>query len=138
MKTQFHKLLGMAAMAGAFFAGAACHADGPYHYLTQIPIPGATRWDYLSIDPLAHRLYVSHGTEVAVIDLQNNQIVGTITNTPGVHGVAIAPELGLGVTSNGRENKAGIVDLKTLQTLSKVDTSEGPDGMIYNPAMREA
>jgi hypothetical protein len=46
--------------------------------------------------------------------------------------------LGLGVTSNGRENKAGIVDLKTLETLSKVDTSEGPDGMIYNPAMQEA
>ncbi len=117
----------MAVGIATFFAGAACRAsNGPYHpYITQIPIPGATRWDYLSIDPMAHRLYVSHGNEVVVIDLQNNQIVGAITNTPGVHGVAVAPELGLGVTSNGRENKAGIVDLlpsvavcvKTLRNL---------------------
>jgi DNA-binding beta-propeller fold protein YncE len=128
----------MAVGVAALFIGAACQADGPYHFITQIPIPGATRWDYLSVDPVAHRLYVSHGSEVVVIDLQNNQIVGAITNTPGVHGVAVAPELGLGVSSNGRENKAGIVDLKTLQTLSKVDTSEGPDGMIYNPARQEA
>jgi DNA-binding beta-propeller fold protein YncE len=124
--------------ATSLFTGAVCKADGPYHYVTQIPIPGATRWDYLSIDPLAHRLYVSHANEVVVIDLQNNQIVGAITNTPGVHGVALAPELGLGVTSNGRENKAGIVDLKSLQTLSKVDTSEGTDGMCYNAARQEA
>src|SRR5215469_1790849 len=132
------KSLTIAVGAAALFAGAACRADGPYHFVTQIPIPGATRWDYLTVDPVAHRLYVSHGTEVVVINLQNNQIVGAITNTPGVHGVAVAPELGLGVTSNGRENNAGIVDLKTLQTLSKVDTSEGTDGMIYNPARQEA
>jgi DNA-binding beta-propeller fold protein YncE len=138
MKTKLSKLFIMAVGLAALFAGAACQADGPYHYLTQIPIPGATRWDYLSVDPIAHRLYVSHGNEVVVIDLQSNQIVGAITNTPGVHGVAVAPELGLGVTSNGRENKAGIVDLKTLQTLSKVDTSEGTDGMCYNAARQEA
>ncbi|HTR41570.1 MAG TPA: hypothetical protein VMH87_08150 [Pseudomonadales bacterium] len=138
MKTKFSRLFVITMAIMALFVGAACRAGGPYHFITQIPVPGATRWDYLSIDPLAHRLYVSHGNEIVVIDLQNNQIVGAITNTPGVHGVAIAPELGLGVTSNGRENKAGIVDLKTLQTLSKVDTSEGPDGMIYNPARQEA
>ena len=83
----------------------ACKADGPYHFITQILVGGDGGWDYLSVDPMAHRLYVSHGTEVVVIDLKNNQVVGEITNTPGVHGVAIAPELGLGVTSNGRENK---------------------------------
>jgi DNA-binding beta-propeller fold protein YncE len=136
MKTQISKLL-IATVAG-FFVALSCAADGPYHYLTQIPIGGDGGWDYLSIDPIAHRLYVSHATEVVVIDLENNQIVGEITNTPGIHGVALAPELGLGVTSNGRENKGGIVDLKTLQTLSKVDTSDGPDGMMYNPAHQEA
>jgi DNA-binding beta-propeller fold protein YncE len=136
MKINYLKLLSMSVAVAALSAGA-CRADELYHYLTQIPIGGESRWDYLSIDPLAHRLYVSHSAEVVVIDLQNNQIVGEITNTPGVHGVAIAPELGLGVTSNGRENKAGIVDLKTLQTLSKVDTSEGTDGMCYNPARKE-
>jgi DNA-binding beta-propeller fold protein YncE len=136
MKTNYLKLLSMSVAVAALSAGA-CRADELYHYLAQIPIGGESRWDYLSIDPLAHRLYVSHSAEVVVIDLQNNQIVGEITNTPGVHGVAIAPELGLGVTSNGRENKGGIVDLKTLQTLSKVDTSEGTDGMCYNPARKE-
>src|SRR5215469_7426845 len=98
MKPKFLKLFATVTVSAALLAGVTCKADGPYHYITQIPIPGATRWDYLSIDPLAHRLYVSHGTEVVVIDLQNNKIVGEITNTPGVHGVAVAPELGLGVT----------------------------------------
>lgn len=138
MKTNFSTLFAASIVLAGLLADVVCKADGPYHYITQIPIPGATRWDYLSIDPVAHRLYVSHGTEVVVIDLQNNQIVGEITNTPGVHGVALAPELGLGVTSNGKENKAGIVDLKTLQTLTKLDTVKGPDGMIYNPARQEA
>lgn len=137
MKTKLLNLVAIATVSIAFAHGI-CKADDLYHYITKIPIAGEGGWDYLTIDPDAQRLYVSHATEVVVIDLKNNQIVGEITNTPGVHGVALAPKLGLGVTSNGRENKAGIVDLKTLQTLSKVDTSEGPDGMIYNPAMREA
>ncbi len=138
MKIKLFESAALTALSVVFLSGAVCRADGPYHYLTQIPISGDGGWDYLSIDPLAHRLYVSHATEVVVIDLKNNQVVGEITNTPGVHGVAIAPELGLGVTSNGREDKAGIVDLKTLQTLSKVDTVHGPDGMLYNPARQEA
>ena|SRR5579875_3287335 len=113
-------------------------ADGLYHFLKEIPVGGNGFWDYLSVDPEAHRLYVSHGTEIVVIDLNNDQIIGAITNTPGVHGIAIADNLGLGVTSIGRENKAGIVDLKTLQTLATVDTAEGPDGYTYDPARREA
>ena len=137
MKTRFLNLVAIATMSIASLPGV-CEADDLYHFITQIPIGGEGGWDYLSIDPEAHRLYVSHATKVVVIDLKNNQIVGEITNTPGVHGVALAPKLGLGVTSNGRENKAGIVDLKTLETLSKVDTSEGPDGMIYNPGAGEA
>ena len=115
-----------------------CRADGPYHFIKEIPVGGNGGWDYLTVDPAAQRLYVSHGTEVVVIDLAKDQVCGEITNTPGVHGMAIASDLGLGVTSNGRENKAGIVDLKTLQTLSKVDTAEGPDGMLYEPGQKEA
>ncbi len=119
-------------------AVAVCRADGPYHFIKEIPVGGEGGWDLLTVDSAAQRLYVSHGTEVVVIDLATNQVVGEITNTPGVHGIAVAPELGFGVTSNGRENKAGIVDLKTLQTLSKVDTAQGPDSMLYNPAQKEA
>ncbi|HTQ50497.1 MAG TPA: hypothetical protein VMJ12_07285 [Candidatus Acidoferrales bacterium] len=115
-----------------------CRADGPYHFLKEIPIGGSGGWDYCTVDPTAQRLYVSHATEVVVIDLARDQVCGEITNTPGIHGVAIASDLGLGVTSNGRENKAGIVDLKTLQTLSKLKTAEGPDGMLYEPGRKEA
>lgn len=117
---------------------AVCRAEGPYHFVKEIPVSGSGGWDYLTVDPQAQRLYVSHATEVVVIDLAKDEVVGTITNTPGVHGVAVASDLGLGVTSNGRENKAGIVDLKTLQTLSKVDTAQGPDGMLYEPGQKEA
>ena len=116
---------------------AVCRADGPYHFIKEIPVGGEGGWDYCSVDSPAQRLYVSHGSKVVVIDLAKDQVVGEITNTPGVHGLAPAPDLGLGVTSNGRENKAGIVDLKTLQTLSKVDTGQNPDGMLYEPGQRE-
>ena len=127
------------ALASVFILGAASAlADGPYHFIKEIPIGGEGGWDYLSLDSAAQRLYVSHGNEVVVIDLNNDKIVGEISNTPGVHGVAVASELGLGVTSIGRENKAGIVDLKTLQTLAKLDTAEGPDGYAYNSAEKEA
>jgi hypothetical protein len=119
-------------------AATVCRADGPYHFIREIPIGGNGGWDLLSVDAAAQRLYVSHGIEVVVVDLARDRVCGEITNTPGVHDIAIAPELGLGVTSNGRENKAGIVDLKTLQTLSKVDTAQGPDSMLYDPGQKEA
>ena len=112
--------------------------ENPYHFLKAVPVGGEGGWDCLSVDSAARRLYVSHATKVVVIDLDKETVVGEITNTPGVHGIAVAPELGLGITSNGRENKAGIVDLKTLQTLSKVDTGQNPDGMLYNPGQKEA
>lgn len=118
-------------------ATAVCHADGPYHFLKEIPISGEGGWDYLSLDSAAQRLYVSHATQVVVIDLASDAIVGEITNTPGVHGLASAPELGRGMVTCGRENKAAIVDLKTLQTITKVDTGPNPDGMLYEPGRQE-
>jgi DNA-binding beta-propeller fold protein YncE len=116
---------------------AVCRAGGPYHLIKEIPVGGDGGWDYLTVDSAGQRLYVSHGTKVVVIDLARDRVIGEITNTPGVHGIAIAPDLGLGVTSNGREDKAGIVDLKTLQTLSKVETGQNPDGMLYEPGQKE-
>jgi hypothetical protein len=116
---------------------AVCRADGPYHFIKEIPVGGDGGWDYLTVDSAGQRLYVSHGTKVVVIDLAKDRVAGEITNTPGVHGIAIAHDLGLGVTSNGREDKACIVDLKTLQTLSKVDAGKNPDGMLYEPGRKE-
>jgi DNA-binding beta-propeller fold protein YncE len=114
-----------------------CRADGPYHFLKEIPVGGDGGWDYLSVDPVGRRLYVSHATKVVVVDIDKNEVVGEIADTPGIHGVALATDLKRGFTSNGRENKAGIVDLETLKTLSKVDTGQNPDGMLYEPGRQE-
>jgi YVTN family beta-propeller protein len=116
---------------------AVCRADGPYHFIKEIPVGGDGGWDALSVDSAGQRLYVSHGTKVVVIDLARNQVVGEITNTPGVHGIAVAPKLNRGFTSNGRENKVSIVDLKTLQTLAQVDTGTNPDAILFEPGLNE-
>jgi YVTN family beta-propeller protein len=112
-------------------------AAEPYHLLKEIPIGTDGGWDYLSVDSAAQRLYVSHGTKVVVIDLAKDAVAGEITNTPGVHGLAPAPELGRGMATCGRENKAAIVDLKTLEIISKVDVGANPDGMFYEPGQQE-
>ena len=88
-------------------------APAQYHFIQEIPIGGEGGWDYLSVDSAGHRLYVSHGTKVVSVDLLKNQVAGEIAETPGVHGFAIAPELGRGFASNGREAKASIVDPQT-------------------------
>jgi DNA-binding beta-propeller fold protein YncE len=116
---------------------AVCRADGPYHLIKEIPVGGDGGWDALTVDSAAQRLYVSHATRVVVIDLAKDQVAGEITNTPGVHGIAVAPKLNRGFTSNGRENKVSIIDLKTLQTLSKVDTGTNPDAIFFEPGQNE-
>ncbi len=118
--------------------GAAAFAATPsYKLLKTITVGGEGGWDYLSVDANARRLYVSHATKVVVIDMDKDEVVGEIPDTPGVHGFAIAPELGLGFASNGRENKISIVDLKTLKTISKADTGKNPDCILYVPGHKE-
>jgi DNA-binding beta-propeller fold protein YncE len=112
-------------------------AEGPYQFIAKIDVGGEGGWDYASVDSAARRLYVTHGTKVIVIDMEKNTVVGEITDTPGVHGFALAPDLGLGFSSNGMENKASIVDLKTLQTKAKVDTGANPDAILYDPSRKE-
>ena len=139
MKTTHSRLCGTIITLGILILAAKpiYGAEGPYHFIREIPVGGDGGWDYLSVDPVGRRLYVSHATKVVVIDVDKNEIVGEIADTPGIHGVALAPELKRGFTSNGRENKAGIVDLETLKTLSKVDTGQNPDGMLYEPGRQE-
>jgi DNA-binding beta-propeller fold protein YncE len=112
-------------------------ADVLYHLTKEIPVPGRAQWDYLKADPETHRLYLSHGSKVEVIDLDKGVVVGAIEDTPGVHGIALAPKLGRAFTSNGQENKASIVDLTTLKTLSKVATGANPDSILYEPTQNE-
>jgi len=108
-----------------------------YQFITAIPIGGEGGWDYLAEDTASHRLYVSHATNVVVIDMVRNAVVGEIDSLPGVHGFALAPELGLGFASNGRESKAAVVDLQTLEIVRRVDTGENPDAILYVPGFQE-
>lgn len=108
-----------------------------YSLVKEIPIGGVGGGDYLSIDAPAHRLYVSHSTRVIVIDTLQDVVVGEIGDTPGVHGFAIAADLGRGFSTNGRENTISIVDLRTLRTLQKVATGTTPDAVLYDPSTHE-
>jgi DNA-binding beta-propeller fold protein YncE len=103
-----------------------------YHITTEIKVGGEGGWDYLTVDSAARRLYVSHATHVVVIDLDANKVVGDIPDTPGVHGIAIAPELNRGFISNGRGNNVAIFDLKTLKIIGTAATGENPDSIRYD------
>ena len=113
------------------------HAAGSYRFLHEIAVGGEGGWDCLSVDPAGHRLYVSHATKAVVIDTQTDQVVGEISDTPGIHGIAVAPKAGRAFTSNGKENKASIVDLATLKTLAKVETGANPDLILLEPSRDE-
>ncbi len=115
---------------------AAAAPSGGYSVVKRIPIPGQGSFDYLTVDEGARRLYVSHGTQVEVLDIDSLALVGNIPNTPGVHGVAIAPEFGRGFVSNGHASTVTIFDLKTLKPIMDVPTGQKPDGIIYDPATK--
>src|SRR5450432_785451 len=107
-----------------------------YHLVKTIPVSGDGGWDYLTIDSDARRLYISRGTHVAVMDTDTYAITGDIPDTQGVHGIALAPGLGRGFTSNGRTNTVTVFDLKTLQTLATATTGDGPDTILYDAASK--
>jgi len=119
-------------------AAVALAAAGPgYHVTTTFKVGGEGGWDYLTADASARRLYISRGTHVIVLDLDSGKNVGDIPDTPGVHGIALAPELGKGFTSNGREGTVTIFDIKTLAPSgSKVKVGENPDAILYDAATK--
>jgi YVTN family beta-propeller protein len=95
-------------------------------------IASAGGWDYIAVGP-ANRLYVSHGTQVNVLDKVTGDSLGYIPNTTGVHGIAFIPATGKGYTSNGRLNTVTVFDLKSLQVLSQIPVGENPDAIMYEP-----
>src|SRR5215467_883021 len=118
----------------ALFAIAAFAAPTGWKILKEIKIGGEGGWDYLTMDSSARRLYVSHATHVVVVDPDAGKVVGDIPDTPGVHGIALAPELNRGFVSNGRGNNVTIFDMKTLKTISQVATTgDNPDSIRYEP-----
>ena len=125
--------LGAALLAGAFLlaASAAPGASG-YKVIKTVPISGEGGWDYVYVDSEARRIYVSHATQVVVLDADSFEVVGNIPDTQGVHGIAIASDLGRGFTSNGRSNDVTIFDVKTLKTIGTVKTDVNPDAIVYD------
>lgn len=107
-----------------------------YQEIKRIKVGGEGGWDYLLMDSAARRLYLSHASKVVVVDPDKGEVVGEIPDTKGVHGVAIAPELNRGFTSNGGDNSSTIFDLKTLKVIGTVKTGRNPDCIIYDPASK--
>lgn len=107
-----------------------------YHVVTTYKVGGDGGWDYLTTDSDARRIFVSRGTHVMVIDADSGKNVGDIPDTQGVHGIALAPELGKGFTSNGREGTVSIFDNKTLAVSNKVKVGDNPDAILYDPATK--
>src|SRR5437870_12886154 len=125
-----------AALIALSIALVALQGSAGYKLETRYPVPGNGGWDYVTIDSAARRLYLSHGTEVNVVDADNGKLIGTIADTPGVHGAAIASEFKHGFTSNGRENKVSMFDTNTLALIKKIDVGKGPDGIYFDPATK--
>lgn len=107
-----------------------------FKVINKIAVEGTGRWDYLVIDPQTRRLYMSRATHVSVLDADSGAAIGDIPNTPGVHGITLAPELGVGFISAGGEDKVIVFDLKTLKVAEKIPTGGNPDSMLYDPATK--
>ena len=108
-----------------------------YHVARTVKLGGDGGWDYLTVDTAANRLYISRGTRVMVVDLARDTAAGEIPNTPGVHGIAIARDLGRGYPSNGRDSSVTAFDLRTLDTLARYGpTGANPDAIGYDPVSK--
>lgn len=103
-----------------------------YKVQTRYSIPGNDGWDYITVDTVGRRLYVSHAVRVNVLDADTGATVGTIEDTPGVHGIAIAPQQKHGFTSNGKEDKVTMFDTGNLSVIKKIDVGKGPDGIYFD------
>jgi hypothetical protein len=129
-------LLAIASLAAISVVGsssrAAAAGSSGYQVIKTIPVPGDDGWDYVAVDSAARRIYISHGTHVVVMNADTYAIEGDIPDTPGVHGIAIAPDLGRGFISSGRANTATIFDLKTLKTIGTAKTDANPDAIVYD------
>ncbi len=126
----------LALTLGSGAAGAqtapAPRAGLPYRLLNTIAIGGEGGWDYLNVDPAGKRLYLSHGTQVDVVDLSTRKVIGTIPNTPGVHGIDVVPAANRGYITCGRTAQCVVFDLQTLKPLATIPTGPKPDALLYD------
>ncbi len=126
MKRALFALLSLAVAVSAFAA---------WSVVRHIPIGGTGGWDYVAIDSVSRRAYVSHSDRVEVVDIDAGKVVGLIPDTPGVHGIAIDHAGGRGFISSGRVSMMTIFDLKTLKRINDVkSTGDNPDAIMFDPA----
>jgi DNA-binding beta-propeller fold protein YncE len=127
----------VSAVVSGLAATSLAQPDGGFKVTQTVKIGGEGGWDYLTVDAAARRFYVTRGTRVMVLDADTLKPVGEIPKTEGVHGVALAADLGRGFTSNGRANTVTVFDLKSLKTLDEVKvTGENPDAILYDAATK--
>ncbi len=103
-----------------------------YHILKKDLIGGTGGWDYILANPANQRLYVSHGNKVTVLNIKTGDSVGVVSNTLGVHGIAIINKMNRGYTSNGKSNSVSVFDLKTNKVLKDIQTGQNPDAIFYD------
>ena len=105
-----------------------------YKLANRFPVVGDGGWDYLSVDELTSRIFISHGMVVNVVSEKDGKLIGTIPDTKGVHGIAISNDLNKAFISNGRDSSVTIIDLNTLAFIKKVPvTGQNPDAILYDP-----
>ncbi len=134
----------LATGVSVLLAGASAFAiagTGGYHLLAKYPFgaaEGSAReyFDYITVDSSARRVYLSHGTEIKVIDADNGSLIGNITGLKQDHGVAIAKEFGRGFISDGAQGKVIIFDLKTLKVTGESKADNDADSVVYDPASK--
>jgi DNA-binding beta-propeller fold protein YncE len=128
----------VAAMILAVPSVSRAQAPAPgYHVIHRINAGGEGGWDYVTVDPDGNRLFLSRGSHAMVIDLGRDSVIGDIPNTAGIHGVALAPELNRGFTSNGRDSTVTIFDYKTLAPIGVVKVpGRNPDAILYDPGTK--
>jgi YVTN family beta-propeller protein len=124
----------LVALASAL--GVAVVGPSGYHETNRVTLAGPAGWDYVTVDPANRRVYVSHATQVEVLDADTLKILGAIPGTPGVHGVAIAPEIGKGFITAGKADAVVMFDLVSLKNLGQVNTGKRPDAIAYDPATK--
>lgn len=125
-----------AALVGALLTHTVCAETMPAVTSTWI-VGGAGGWDYLALDPKTARLFISRGTRVDVLDTTSGKIIGSVANTNGVHGIAFAPNLNRGYTSNGKADSVTAFDLRSLTTIKEAPVSgHNPDAILYDPVGR--
>src|SRR5215813_10031139 len=133
MNRAFASLMALATVVGPKVSP---ESEIGYHIIKKVSLPGGGGWDYVFVDASARRVYISHATQVEVLNADTFEPVGTIPNTPGVHGIAVAAEFGRGFITAGKSDSVIIFDLKSLKPVSEVKVGKKPDAILYDPATK--